>query len=183
MAVDINQDYIDIARQRLSSFSHVRVSCGDANDLEIEECFDTIILLDVLEHIEDDVGLLRRIAANLAPGGRLILKVPAIPWLYSELDQVIGHYRRYDRRALEDCVSRSGLISVKTKPANALGIFGWWLNGRVLGRTVPPSAQIGWFEKIVPAVAAVEKILGPPIGLSLLSLAQKPGAPDTRSIC
>lgn len=172
-AVDINPAYVAVAGERLASYPRVTVAEMDIREMALSETFDTVILLDVLEHIEDDVGLLRDLAARLAPGGRLILKVPAMPSLYCPMDRAIGHYRRYDRRLLEARLAEAGLAPVETGTVNALGILGWWLNGRVLGRQTPPRAQVGLFDRVVPVAGAIERGLRLPIGLSLMSLSGK----------
>lgn len=179
VAVDLNADYVAQTQARLRQYSHVEVMTADATEMKIGQPFDTIILLDVLEHIEDDVDLLRRLGRQLAPGGTLLLKVPAIAPLYNSLDAAVGHHRRYTPKTLQQAVLSA---NNKATPAfaeptleyfNAAGILGWWLNGSVLKRTTPPGQQVGWFDRCVPFFQMAENWLHPPVGLSLFAAATR----------
>ena len=181
VAVDLNADYVAQTKARLGHCKHVDVMTADATAMDHSETFDTVILLDVLEHIEDDVDLLRRLRRQLAPGGTLVLKVPAIATLYNSLDAAVGHHRRYSPETLQQAI-----LSAKddqnstafTQPTieyfNAAGILGWWLNGSMLKHTSPPGQQVGWFDRCVPLFQKTEKWLQPPIGLSLFAVATAP---------
>lgn len=172
-AVDINPSYVATAKARLATQDRVAVLAGDATSMSWDTRFDTVVLLDVLEHIEDDLGFLRRLAGCLAPGGRLVLKVPAGEWLYSPLDTAIGHFRRYSKKSLRRAFAEAGLRRGGERYFNAAGVPGWWLNGRVLKRTTPPQEQIRAFEAIVPLLRAVEAVARP-FGLSIIADAARP---------
>lgn len=174
IGIDIQESFVKIARTRLASFKNVHILHGDILSLGLEQKFETIILLDVLEHIQDDVALLKSFQGLLKPNGRLILKVPSIPSLYSEMDRAIGHYRRYDRAGLRATLSAAGYENTSLVAVNSIGILGWWLNGRVLRRTTPPSGQVSFFNKILPIAAVIEEKLRLPVGLSLISVSQSP---------
>lgn len=81
----------------------------DGNPFQGQAVFDLVVALDVLEHIDDDVGSLRSLATCLAPGGRMLLTVPANQWMYSGHDEVHHHRRRYDRARLARVVAAAGL--------------------------------------------------------------------------
>lgn len=168
-AVDINPAYAAFARSRFSHRSGATVMEGDATKMTWTSPFGTVVALDVLEHIEDDVGFLKRLGACLNPGGRLVVKVPAGEWLYSPMDAAIGHFRRYTKKTLRRAFEAADFDIVHQRYFNAAGIFGWWLNGRVLKRSTPPQEQIGLFEAVVPALRALES-LGAPVGLSLIAV-------------
>ena len=172
-AVDINPGYVEKAKARLATQSGVSIVAGDAAKMTWAARFDTIVLLDVLEHIEDDVGCLRQLAACLAPGGRVVVKVPAGAWLYSPLDAAIGHYRRYSKKTLRRVFAEASLVPGDERYFNAAGVPGWWLNGRVLKRITPPQEQIRIFETIVPLLRAVEAVARP-FGLSIIANAVRP---------
>jgi SAM-dependent methyltransferase len=176
-ALDIHEPYVTTARQRLAAYPDVRVICADAVQQKWTETFDTVVLLDVLEHIENDVSFLKSLAGCLKPGGRLILKVPAAQWLYSPMDQAIGHYRRYNRHSLAKCLSEAGLVPARQSYFNRFGMLGWWLNGKLLKRVTPPAEQLGLFERLVPAFRFIEKVLPLPIGLSLIAVGARPADP------
>ena len=177
VAVDLNADYVAQTKQRLSQYEHVEVIAADATEMDSAQTFDTIILLDVLEHIEDDADLLLRLRRQLAPGGTLLLKVPAIAALYNPLDAAVGHYRRYTSQTLRQAILKAkdettpSFAEPKIDYFNAVGILGWWLNGSVLKRSTPPGQQVGLFDRCVPLFQTVEDWRSPPIGLSLFAAA------------
>jgi 2-polyprenyl-3-methyl-5-hydroxy-6-metoxy-1,4-benzoquinol methylase len=173
-AIDINPSYVATARSRLSAQSRVTVVEGDATRMSWAASFDTVVLLDVLEHIEDDVGFLRRLRACLKPGGRLVAKVPAGQWLYSPMDAAIGHFRRYSKKSLRRVLAAADLAAIEQRYFNAAGILGWWLNGRVLKRTTPPQEQIALFEAAVPILRTIESVARP-IGLSIIATGERRG--------
>lgn len=172
-AFDLNADYVEQARKRFASASNVQVHCADATTAEWTETFDSVVLLDVLEHIEADTDFLNRLRRALKPDGRLILKVPAGSWLYSPMDQAIGHYRRYDKRSLGEAIRTAEMVPVSMSYFNLPGTLGWWLNGRVLNRTVPPSEHIRLFEYLVPLFRVSESFVPPPFGLSLIAVCKR----------
>ena len=181
VAVDLNADYVAQTQARLRQYAHVEIITADATKIEAGQTFDTIILLDVLEHIEDDVALLRRLRRLLAPGGTLLLKVPAIAPLYNSLDAAVGHHRRYTPKTLQQTIlsvkddqTSTAFAEPTIEYFNAAGILGWWLNGSVLKRTAPPGQQVGWFDRCVPLFQTVENWLQPPVGLSLFAAATLP---------
>ncbi len=176
VAVDLNADYVEQTKARLQSYEHVSVLTADATQLDDAQIggaqtFDTIILLDVLEHIENDVELLQRLRRSLAPDGTLLLKVPALDYLYNSLDEAVGHHRRYTLQTLKESFTRAAFAEPTIKYFNMVGILGWWLNGAVLKRTNPPGQQVGLFDRCVPLFQAVEANLPCPVGLSLFATA------------
>ena len=118
------------------------------------ETFDTVVLLDVLEHIERDRDFLIRLRAVMKPDGKLILKVPAGRWLHGPMDDAVGHWRRYDKGSLRETIRAAELSPLEVSYFNMAAMFGWWLNGRILRRTTPPSEQIKLFETLVPIFKA-----------------------------
>ena len=172
--IDIEPSYVETARQRLAAFPNANVACGDATSAEWAERFDTVVALDVVEHIADDRAFLARLRAVLKPGGKLVLKVPAGAWLMSPMDRAVGHHRRYDKRSLAETLAAAGLAPVSLTHFNVAGTLGWWLNGRVLRRMTPPGEQVKAFEALVPLFRAAEAIVPPPFGLSLIAIAQNP---------
>ncbi|MEL6813761.1 MAG: class I SAM-dependent methyltransferase [Cyanobacteria bacterium J06598_3] len=180
LAVDLDPTYTQQTQARLQAYDHVKVLTADATTLACAQSFDTIIMLDVLEHIADDVSILRRLSQYLAPGGTLILKVPALDTLYNSLDQAVGHHRRYTPKTLEATLSCANFLAPTLQYFNMVGIFGWWLNGQ-LQRTNPPGEQVGWFDRCVPLFQSVETTLGCPVGLSLFAVATYSNGPNNQS--
>jgi hypothetical protein len=132
------------------------------------------VILNVLEHIEDDAGALRRIASILPPRGRIVLLAPAFPALYGPIDHQLGHYRRYSRAGIRDLARAADLEIRKLRYMNAVGFFGWWINAHVLRRTAQSASQIHVFDRLVPAISRFESILPPPFGQSLFAVFEKP---------
>jgi glycosyltransferase involved in cell wall biosynthesis len=137
--------------------------------------FDTIVCLNVLEHIEDDVAALKRMYSILEPGGKLLLYVPADQKLYGSLDRNVGHYRRYGKSELAERIQAAGFELMELTYQNRIGRIGWWLNAKVLRREHMPSGQSRLFDRMVPLFRAMEGA-NPSKGLSLVAIARKPVA-------
>ena len=172
-AMDLDAGFVAQAQERLGRMENAVALQGDATRSLPEDAFDTVVMLDVLEHIEDDGAMLEALAARLTPGGRIVLKVPAILALHNSMDRAVGHYRRYSKAALHQAARHAGLDTHAITPFNAAGIPGWWWNG-VRNKAVAPSAQIGGFDRVVPVLAALERILPVPVGLSWIAVFSKP---------
>jgi glycosyltransferase involved in cell wall biosynthesis len=140
--------------------------------------FDTVVCLNVLEHVEDDTGALSQMQRLLAPGGRVILLVPAHPSLYSNLDREVGHYRRYSRGSLVAVARAAGLEVERLSPFNAWGLLGWWLNGRVLSRSRLPGGQLSLYNRLSGPLLRLERWLGLPVGISYIVIC-RPAAGKT----
>ena len=138
---------------------------------------DSVVCVNVLEHIEDDAAALRAMAEILAPGGVIVLLVPAFEALYGPIDRNLGHYRRYRRGPLRKLAGAVGLEVRKLHYMNAVGLFGWWVNARVLKRETQSDGQIAIFDRwMVPIFSALEGAIPPPFGQSLLAVLRRPVA-------
>lgn len=91
----------------------------------VDQTFDTIYTSNVLEHIEDDVMILRQLHAKLKPGGTLAVYVPAFMSIYTELDATVGHYRRYRRGELVEKMQRTGYRVQRSHYVDCIGYFAW----------------------------------------------------------
>src|SRR5205823_14987779 len=143
------------------------------------EHVDTVLSMNVLEHIEHDRRALEGCLEILQGGGRLVLLVPAHRALYSDMDRNIEHFRRYDLRSLRDMVEDVGFRVVDERHLNMLGAIAWFVNGRILRRQLIPSRQLRVFDFAVKLLA-LEKLFRPPFGLSILLVAEKPGEVTSR---
>ncbi len=139
----------------------------------LRERFDTVICLNVLEHVEDDRESLAVMRRLLAPGGRLVLLVPALAALYGSLDRALGHCRRYGRGDVTAKLREGGLRPIHVEYFNLAGIPGWWLTGRVLRRSLIPTASLRWFDALVP-LFRWERLLPWRIGQSLIVIGEAP---------
>lgn len=125
------------------------VLCGTSAVLEAEERFDTVLYVDVLEHIEQDRAELQSIMRHLEPGGSLIVLSPALPFLYSPFDKSIGHFRRYTSRTLSQ-VTPAGSTVKTWFYLDGIGVLAS-LFARVARRAAPTPAQVNtWDKAIVP---------------------------------
>jgi SAM-dependent methyltransferase len=136
---------------------------------------DSVVCVNVLEHIEDHAAALRAMGEILVPGGVIVLLVPAFEVLYGPIDRNLGHYRRYRRSSLTSLAEAAGLAVQKLHYVNAAGFFGWWVNARVLKRQTQSDGQIAFFDRwMVPVFSALESAVPPPLGQSLLAVLRRP---------
>lgn len=182
VGLDHSPAFYEAVRDRFASWRNFRAVLGDlaASGLWASlagERFDTVVCLNVLEHLKDDVAALGAFHAVLPPGGTLVLLVPAHGWLFGSLDRADGHYRRYSRRTLARRVQEAGFRVVELRWLNLAGIAGWLLNGKILKRTFVPEAQYAAYDRIVPLLRAIEARVPAPIGLSLLCIGSKSPGP------
>ena len=131
--------------------------------------FDTIICLNVLEHVDDDTASLRAIRRMLAPAGRLLLLVPALPALYGTIDTALGHHRRYKRAALTSLMETTGFKVAHLEYFNLAGVPGWWFAGRVLRRQTIPAASLKLYDALVP-LFRLERLFPWRVGQSLIAI-------------
>jgi glycosyltransferase involved in cell wall biosynthesis len=134
---------------------------------------DTVVCLNVLEHIEKDTATLADLFTLLSPGGRLVLIVPALQKLYGTLDEHLHHVRRYEKAELEEKVRDAGFLLEDVRFLNRPGILGWWINGKLLRRRVLPAGQLAAFKLLQPLLRR-EETHPPSVGMSLLAIARKP---------
>ena len=150
------------------------VKIGTVADLPAGEKFDSILYIDVVEHIEDDRAELERASHHLNPGGVVIVLSPAHPWLYSEFDHAIGHYRRYTRKMLHEAMPKS-LERVKLIYLDSVGSLASALNKLVLRSPRPTPAQIRtWDRLMVRASRWIDPVFGHRVGKSVIGVYRKP---------
>jgi glycosyltransferase involved in cell wall biosynthesis len=135
---------------------------------------DTIISLNVIEHIERDRDVLGHFFDTLAPGGHCIVLVPAHPWLYTVCDKTLGHFRRYTEAELGQKFKDAGFDVVSLQQFNRLGVLGWYASGLLRKRELSPF-QMRVYELLLPIAKLMDTLrLGP--GLSLIAVGRKPVA-------
>ena len=134
---------------------------------------DTVICLNVLEHIEDDRGSLEAMRRLLQPGGQLVLLVPALRALYGTMDEALGHFRRYVPTELKAKVVEAGFELRHLEYFNLAGVPGWWFAGRVLRRRVIPGGALRWYEALVP-LFRWEALFPWRVGQSLIAIGRVP---------
>lgn len=137
----------------------------------IAKPFDTVVCLNVLEHIEHDLAALCEMKRVIRPGGYLALLVPAHPVLYGQFDRAVGHYRRYSRGGLMELLGAAGFEVQSAVYFNFLAVLPWLLNGRILKRDYLPKGQMSLADRLVPLLR-LERFFGPPWGISLIAIAK-----------
>ena len=137
-----------------------------------EGSFHTVLCLNVLEHIRDDVEALRRMRRLVRPGGNVIILVPALQSIYGRIDKAMGHYRRYSLSALRKTFQAAGLKPKTGRYMNSIGVGAWWWFGCVLKRARIDEKATVSFDRIVPLLAAVEKLFPPILGQSVYMIGE-----------
>lgn len=176
-AVDNSQLALDELKRRVGVKAGVnerlRLLCGDLADDSFwsnhRDTYDTIVAINIVEHVKDDLGLCRTLARRLEPGGRLQILVPAEPMLYGSADRTAGHVRRYRRRDALELIERSSLTVSLCRSFNIIGAIGWWLRFVIRREEVFSSGEIGLMDRLTPCLRAVERIVPVPFGLSVVA--------------
>lgn len=158
---------------RFAGDDRVRVTAGVIDDVEREPAYGSAVMINVLEHIEDDVGALRELRARLRPGGRIAIWVPAFELLFSDFDRKLGHHRRYRKAGLRSVVEAAGFRVTDIRYVNAPGFFSWLLITRLLRREPTSGPLVTIFDRfVVPVIRRLEAIVAPPFGQSILLVAE-----------
>ncbi|MBA3260740.1 MAG: class I SAM-dependent methyltransferase [Gemmatimonadales bacterium] len=174
---DRDSGYLQILRRRFAAKAHVAVEQLELPDSHAADRFqgyglDTIVALNVIEHVQDDLGALRTIRTLIPSGGRFIMLVPALPVLHGTLDQELGHFRRYTSSVLRDRLAQAGFLVQRVFYFNIVGALGWWFNARVLRRPHLAAVQVRCFDALVPFLQ-VEDHFKLPFGQSVISIATR----------
>lgn len=173
---DTSPEYLEALKRRFAANPQVRVArlfLPEVDAAAFGDRHDSVICLNVLEHVEDDARSLEAILGLLRPGGRLVLLVPALPSIYGTLDRALGHHRRYGRRDLARRLERAGFTVAHTEYFNLAGIPGWWFTGRVLRRELIPQGSLSLFDALVP-LFRLERFLPWHPGQSLIAIGVRP---------
>jgi len=135
--------------------------------------FDSIICMNVLEHIKDDKKTLGNMFSLLKKNGKLILLVPAHEWAYGQMDKELGHFRRYSKGEVEKKVLNSNFSIINSHYLNWLGLIGWIVSGKALKGILFSNWGLGIFDFIAQPLLLIEKFINLPFGLSVLVIAEK----------
>jgi 2-polyprenyl-3-methyl-5-hydroxy-6-metoxy-1,4-benzoquinol methylase len=183
LGIEPNHSSADRVREAIGTHPRFRL-----RECHLEECdqkellqdrFDTIVCINVLEHIEDDVQALRTFREIVTPAnGHVLIFVPAVQAAYGPLDAELGHHRRYSKPSLAAAFDAAGLELAELRYTNPIGLLGWMFNARVTKSLAHSSRQIALFETLVaPWALPLERLLPVPIGLSLVAV----GRPKTHT--
>lgn len=178
---DFRKEYCDIleikytGNKNLNSIAQINLSLHNFKEIYPFHLnkYDTIIALNVLEHIKEDELAIRNCRDMLAPNGHLILLVPAYQDLYNILDKNLDHIKRYNKTTLSKLVKQGGMQVMATKYFNFVGLFGWWFTGKILQRKIIPAYQINLFNRFIPLFKFIDRLLFNKVGLSVIIVGQR----------
>lgn len=178
VGVDVNDRGLKELKERFTHQKNFIFLKGDMskrrNMLKLRiHNFDTVLCLNILEHIRDDRACLKEMNGLLKEEGRIILLCPSYPSLFGTIDKVDGHYRRYSKKDLVTKVDEAGFKIKKVFYMNVLGILGWVLHGRILKRKVHVKSHFKLLNYLSNLLMHLEKIINPPFGLSIIVVGVK----------
>lgn len=165
----LGQVHANVTTPLLLDAQHI---AGTTKDLKTA-AYDSILYLDVIEHIADDRGELERACGLLRPGGHLILLAPAFNSLFSEFDHAIGHHRRYTKHSLVETLP-ANIGTVRASYLDSMGLLLSLSNRMLLRQRMPTEKQILFWDRfIVPISRVLDPLLGAFLGRSVIVVARK----------
>lgn len=183
LVTEYTPENIRILHERFDANDAVQVKKCDLIDATASRFeryqLDTIVNLDVIEHLRADMPALQAFYRNLVPGGHLLLKVPAHPFLFGTMDEASLHFRRYSKQMLKSRLEQAGFKIRLLRPMNMAAVVPYFIKGRILKRKGIFSRQInasrlGLYNRLMPVLEACERVLPMFFGLSLIAVAMKP---------
>lgn len=181
VASDVNENYLHYLRNLSAGKPYFEVARIDLEDpacfAPLAGQFDSVVCLNVLEHVRDPMLALRNMFSALAPGGRLVLYVPQGPGLYSTLDEALAHRCRYEPQMLFDELAATGFAVDGWRHFNRASVPAWWWNGKLMRRRNFSRFQLKGFDVMVPLLRRFDRVL-PWRGLGLIAVARKPGGAE-----
>jgi 2-polyprenyl-3-methyl-5-hydroxy-6-metoxy-1,4-benzoquinol methylase len=173
-ALDLDSSYIKELREKFGE----KVISG-VGDIEKGKYFfnnfkfDTIVCLNVLEHLENDRKALKNMKNLLIKGGNLILLVPAHKLLFSKFDKELGHFRRYSKKEIFEKLQEEGFKIIEIKYLNWWAAIGWLIFIKIFNKAKMPENPVSIFDKLGKFFLYPEKIINIPFGLSILAVSKK----------
>lgn len=169
-------------RENFHAFTNVSLHHGNLEETLSQNpdlasmAFDAVIMVNVLEHIENDAQVLKLIYRMLRPGGYLLIFVPAMPALYGSLDEKFGHYRRYTKAGLVTVCGKAGYEITHSRYFDIFGAFPWWLINRVFHSSALNPRMAKLYDRlVVPFARHAENVITPPFGKNLVLVGRKTG--------
>ena len=156
--------------ERLPASGRREAVAGTLSALDPARRFDAIVYIDVIEHINDDAGEMRRASSRLKEGGRLIVLAPAHQWLYTPFDKKIGHHRRYTKQSL-NAITPPGVHLDSLLYIDSAGLVASMANRFLLRSEMPTSTQIQmWDRRLIPISRRLDRLLGYRLGKSVVAI-------------
>lgn len=151
-----------------------QLKVGTLLDLSPKERFDSIIYIDVLEHIKDDKSEIESVYGSLREGGFLVVLAPAHQWLFTPFDEAIGHYRRYNKKMLSAIIPQRKFKCISLRYLDSVGLVASLGNRLLLKSKMPSKQQILLWDKVmVPISKILDPLIQYSIGKSILGIWQK----------
>ncbi len=174
VATDVDPGAVDQMRHRFADRPEIEVATFDVDgSTSLSEPVHSLVSINVLEHIDDDVAALRGLAKSVMHDGTLVLWVPGYQRLYGEFDRKVGHVRRYTPTTLSIAVRAAGLHVELARPVNFLGGFAWWAAVRKGGVGAPNPKLVSLYDRYaVPTTRTIERFTRVPFGQSILCVAR-----------
>ncbi len=176
LASDINETYLNYLRSYAQGKPYLRVEKIDAEETAdfgaFKNCFDTVVMINLLEHLNNEAQALRNIFNVLGDDGKVVILVPQHPNLYGSLDEVLGHRERYTRIKLIGSLEKAGFTIEQVKDFNRISVPAWFLNAKILKKKNFSKFQLKVLEVILPVIKSVDRWL-PWSGVSLIAIAHK----------
>jgi 2-polyprenyl-3-methyl-5-hydroxy-6-metoxy-1,4-benzoquinol methylase len=173
LAIDRSPWCVDEMSKRFAASPSVTVRKADLLELVDEgQRFDAVVMLNVLEHIEDDVAALQTLGSLLETGGRVVLYVPALNGLYGPWDRKVGHYRRYAPWRMREVLAAAGMTPVELRYMNALSVPAWWAFSHSDVEKSTAGNMSLWDKTGIRMGRRIESIVPVPFGLNLFCAAR-----------
>jgi SAM-dependent methyltransferase len=178
VSLDVVEECVERARTRFAAHPNMQFHYLDVQDPEFLSLKalrpDSIVCVNVLEHVRDDRLALEHMQQVLVPGGRAVFLLPAFASLYGPIDRNLGHFRRYSKGPWRKLAESTGFRVAHLRYFNFLGFFGWWANSRIFHREAQSESQIEIFDRFaVPVMSRVESWIEPPVGQSIYTVLEK----------
>lgn len=175
LALEPSKEMYPLLVKKLASEPRATVAQALFGDMrkQFHSSFDSVVYINVLEHIEKDAQELRYMYESLKPGGHVCIFVPALQQLYSETDAALGHYRRYTKPQLKQLLTEAGFDIVRITYFDIVGILPWFVFCKLLKKKLQPGDVALYDTLVVPIMRTIESMLYIPIGKNLLAVGKK----------
>lgn len=173
LGLDVNSVHMEYARKRCPDAEFVLHDLASGLGPLAGRQFDTMVSMNVLEHIKDDFMVMQNVVHLLKTGGKAVVLVPAHPIIYDELDRMSGHYRRYTKESAKKLMTEAGLRIAEVKWFNPWSLPILFLKSRVQKADRLTTSSVKAYDLMVPVFRALENFIPPLIGQSILVIGEK----------
>ncbi|QGK70409.1 methyltransferase [Allosaccharopolyspora coralli] len=175
VVTDVDPGAVSHMKERFQHRPEVEAMQFDLDGQQVlDDPVESLIAINVLEHVEEDAAALRSLSESLRPGGSVILFVPGYQRLYGEFDRKVGHFRRYTPSTVSAAAREAELRVEVARPVNFVGAFAWWAAVRKGGAGAPNPRLVSVYDRfLVPVTRRIEKHVRVPFGQSVLCVARK----------